>query len=290
MEQALDVTIISGMSGAGRSEAARVLEDLGFFVIDNLPPALIGKMAELARGQDRPIRYALVVDVRSGDFLDALSDEMTGLRGDGATVRTLFLDASDDVLVRRYEETRRRHPLSHSDRVGDGIARERVALEELKGQADIIVDTSSLNVHQLRDRLHELFDVDGDQGAVRLQTSIVSFGYKHGLPIDVDMVLDCRFLPNPHWVEDLRPLTGRDPKVRDYVLAQRESKAFLKELDRLFALLIPAFEREGKSYLAIGIGCTGGRHRSVVMGEELARLLARRGTHARVHHRDVDRG
>ncbi len=291
MEHApLDVTIISGMSGAGRSEAARVLEDLGFFVIDNLPPALISKVAELARGQDRPIRYALVVDIRSGDFLDALGAEMARLRDDGATVRVLFLDASDDVLVRRYEESRRRHPLSQSDRVGDGIARERQALGELKGLADIIVDTSSLNVHQLRDRLFELFEVDGEQGSVRLQTSIVSFGYKHGLPIDVDMVLDCRFLPNPHWIDELRAKSGTDPAVRDYVLAQRESKAFLKELDRLFALLIPAFEREGKSYLAIGIGCTGGRHRSVVMAEELARLLAQRGTHARVHHRDVDRG
>ncbi|HEY3834613.1 MAG TPA: RNase adapter RapZ [Acidimicrobiia bacterium] len=290
MEQALDVTIISGMSGAGRSEAARVLEDLGFFVIDNLPPELISKVAELARGQDQPTRYALVVDVRSGDFLDALGTEMARLRNDGATVRTLFLDASDDVLVRRYEESRRRHPLSESDRVGDGITRERRALEELKGLADVIVDTSALNVHQLRDRLRELFDADGDQGSVRLQTSILSFGYKHGLPIDVDMVLDCRFLPNPHWIEELRPKSGLDPAVRDYVLAQRESKAFLKELDRLFALLIPAYEREGKSYLAIGIGCTGGRHRSVVMAEELARLLARRGTHARVHHRDVDRG
>jgi UPF0042 nucleotide-binding protein len=278
------------MSGAGRSEAARVLEDLGFFVIDNLPPELMSKVAELARGQDHPIRYALVVDVRSGDFLDALGTEMTRLRNDGATVRTLFLDASDEVLVRRYEESRRRHPLSESDRVGDGITRERHALEELKGLADIIVDTSALNVHQLRDRLRELFDVDGDQGSVRLQTSIVSFGYKHGLPMDVDMVLDCRFLPNPHWIEELRPKSGTDPAVRDYVLAQRESKAFLKELDRLFALLIPAFEREGKSYLAIGIGCTGGRHRSVVMAEELARLLAQRGTHARVQHRDVDRG
>ncbi len=290
MEQALDVTIISGMSGAGRSEAARVLEDLGFFVIDNLPPALISKVAELARGQDRPNRYALVVDMRAGDFLDALGTEMARLRSDGATVRTLFLEASDDVLVRRYEESRRRHPLSERDRVGHAIERERRALEELKGLADIIVDTSSLNVHQLRDRLHELFDVEGDHGSVRLQTSIVSFGYKHGLPIDVDMVLDCRFLPNPHWIDELRPKSGTDPAVRDYVLAQRESKVFLREIDRLFALLIPAFEREGKSYLAIGIGCTGGRHRSVVMAEELARLLAHRGTHARVQHRDVDRG
>ncbi len=290
MEQALDVTIISGMSGAGRSEAARVLEDLGFFVIDNLPPPLITKVAELARGQDRPSRYALVVDVRSGDFLDALGAAISELRADGGTTRTLFLDASDDVLVRRYEESRRRHPLSDSDRVGDGIARERVLLGELKGLADVIVDTSSLNVHQLRDRLKELFAHEGDQGAIRLQTSIVSFGYKHGLPIDVDMVLDCRFLPNPHWIEELRPLSGLDPAVRDYVLGQRASKSFLKELDRLFALLVPAFEREGKSYLAIGIGCTGGRHRSVVMAEELARMLAHKGTHARVHHRDVDRG
>jgi UPF0042 nucleotide-binding protein len=286
----LDVTIISGMSGAGRSEAARVLEDLGFFVIDNLPPELISKVAELAQGQDHPTRYALVVDIRAGDFLDALGNAMSELRADGATVRMLFLDASDDVLVRRYEESRRRHPLSDSDRVGDGIARERAALGELKGLADVMVDTSALNVHQLRDRLHELFMPDGDQGSVRLQTSIVSFGYKHGLPIDVDMVLDCRFLPNPHWIEELRAHSGRDAAVRDYVLSQRASKAFLKELDRLFALLVPAFEREGKSYLAIGIGCTGGRHRSVVMAEELARLLARRGTHARVHHRDVDRG
>ena len=268
------------MSGAGRSEAARVLEDLGFFVIDNLPPALISKVAELAFGQDRPIRYALVVDVRSGDFLDALGAEMARLRNDGATVRTLFLDAADDVLIRRYEESRRRHPLSESGGVAEGIIRERRALEELKGLADVIVDTSTLNVHQLRARLRELFDADGDNGSVRLQTSIVSFGYKHGLPIDVDMVLDCRFLPNPHWIEELRPQSGKDSAVRDYVLAQRESKAFLKEIDRLFALLIPAFEREGKSYLAIGIGCTGGRHRSVVMAEELARLLAARGTHA----------
>src|SRR3954468_24608292 len=163
-QPALDVTIITGMSGAGRSEAAHVLEDLGFFVIDNLPPTLIGKVAELARGGDTPTRYALVVDVRSGDFLHDLSAAIDDLRHQGVTTRILFLDASDDVLVRRYEESRRRHPLSDSDRVGDGIARERVALEELKGQADIIVDTSSLNVHQLRDRLHELFEVDGEAG------------------------------------------------------------------------------------------------------------------------------
>jgi UPF0042 nucleotide-binding protein len=285
----LDVTIITGMSGAGRSEAANVLEDLGFFVIDNLPPQLITKVAELARGQERN-RYALVVDVRSGDFLAALGEALSELRGLGGRARIVFLDASDDALVRRYEATRRRHPLSgEHDRVIDGITRERALLGQIKGEADVIVDTTSTNVHQLRDRLRELFAEDASAHG-RLQTSVVSFGYKHGLPLDVDMVLDCRFLPNPHWDEALRPLTGADPRVRDYVLGQRETRAFLREIDRLFALLLPAFEREGKSYLSIGIGCTGGRHRSVVLANELAAVLAKRGHPARVHHRDVDRG
>jgi UPF0042 nucleotide-binding protein len=283
----LDVTIITGMSGAGRSEAANVLEDLGFFVIDNLPPQLITKVAELARGQERS-RYALVVDVRSGDFLHALDDALSELRVEGGRTRIVFLDASDDVLVRRYEASRRRHPLSEREGVIEGIRRERALLEQLKGEADVIVDTSSLNVHQLRDRLRELFA--DDTSTPRLQTSVVSFGYKHGLPLDVDVVLDCRFMPNPHWVESLRPLTGNDSTVRDYVLSQRDTKAFLDELDRLFALLLPAYEREGKSYLSIGVGCTGGRHRSVVVANELAAMFARRGYPARVHHRDIDRG
>ncbi|HEY5078126.1 MAG TPA: RNase adapter RapZ, partial [Acidimicrobiia bacterium] len=206
ISMALDLTIITGMSGAGRSEAAHVLEDVGYFVIDNLPPMLIGKVAELARSTEKPIRYALVVDVRSGDFLHDLSAAIDELRRNGAHTRVLFLDASDDVLVRRYEASRRRHPLSDTDRVSDGIGRERVLLEPLKGEADLIVDTSSLNVHELRDRLRELFAdqiADGE-----LQVNVVSFGYKHGLPIDVDLVFDCRFLPNPHWVDELRPLTG----------------------------------------------------------------------------------
>ncbi len=285
----LDVTIITGMSGAGRSEAANVLEDLGFFVIDNLPPALITKVAELARGQERT-RYALVVDVRSGDFLAALGDALSDLRAEGGQARIVFLDAADDVLVRRYEASRRRHPASEGEGVIEGIERERALLGELKGEADVIVDTSSLNVHELRDRLRELFADEEAAHHARLQTSVVSFGYKHGLPLDVDMVLDCRFLPNPHWVESLRPLTGRDRPVREYVLGQRDTRAFLKEVDRLVALLLPAFEREGKSYLSIGVGCTGGRHRSVVIATELGALLAKRGYTARVAHRDVDRG
>jgi UPF0042 nucleotide-binding protein len=283
----LDVTIITGMSGAGRSEASHVLEDVGYFVIDNLPPQLIGKVAELARTAEKPMRYALVVDVRSGDFLHDLSQAIEELRRNGANTRVLFLDASDEVLVRRYEASRRRHPLSDTDRVSDGITRERTLLGPLKGEADLIVDTSNLNVHELRDRLRELFAQQG--GDAHLQVNVVSFGYKHGLPIDVDLVFDCRFLPNPHWVDDLRPLTGLDQDVRDYVLAQPGTTAYLTQLDSLLGLTLPGFEREGKAYLSIGVGCTGGRHRSVVVAEELGARLRAHGYKAAVHHRDVDR-
>jgi RNase adapter protein RapZ len=283
----LDVTIITGMSGAGRSEAAHVLEDLGYFVIDNLPPMLIGKVAELARSTEKPIRYALVVDVRSGDFLHDLSEAIDELRRGGAQTRVLFLDASDEVLVRRYEASRRRHPLSDTDRVSDGIARERVLLEPLKGEGDLIVDTSGLNVHELRDRLWELFKENVIDGA--LQVNVVSFGYKHGLPIDVDLVFDCRFLPNPHWVEELRPLTGLNPEVKEYVLTRPGTEQFLDELDSLLTLTLPGYEREGKAYLSIGVGCTGGRHRSVVVSEQLGNRLRAHGYRVAVHHRDVER-
>jgi UPF0042 nucleotide-binding protein len=287
MTGALDVTIITGMSGAGRSEAAHVLEDLGFFVIDNLPPMLIGKVAELARSTEKPIRYGLVVDVRSGDFLHDLSAAIDELHRNGAHTRVLFLDASDEVLVRRYEASRRRHPLSDTERVSDGIARERALLESLKGEADLIVDTSSLNVHELRDRLRELFAEHAADRA--LQVNVVSFGYKHGLPLDVDLVFDCRFLPNPHWVDELRPQTGLDLPVKNYVLAQPGTKEFLAELDSLTTMTLPGYEREGKAYLSIGVGCTGGRHRSVVIAEQLAERLRGHGYRATVHHRDVER-
>ncbi len=285
----LDVTIVTGMSGAGRSASADVLEDLGFFVIDNLPPALIAKVAELGRGKDEAGRFALVVDTRSGEFMHDLEEALAELRESGARTRILFLDASDEVLVRRYDATRRRHPLEETDRVSESIARERGLLEELKGQADVVVDTSDLNVHELRARLRELFG-DTARTDASLQTSIVSFGYKHGLPLDVDLVFDCRFLPNPHWVETLRPLPGTDAKVRRYVMTQPETNDFLAELERLFALLLPAYVREGKAYLSIGVGCTGGQHRSVVIAEELAKALERLGFDSKVHHRDVDRG
>ncbi|HUQ63143.1 MAG TPA: RNase adapter RapZ [Acidimicrobiales bacterium] len=275
--------IITGLSGAGRSNAADTFEDLGWFVIDNLPPALIGKVAELVHAPASTTeRVALVVG--TGAYLDELSPALEQLRKTGARVRLLFLEASTEVLVRRYENTRRRHPLTDSERVSDGIERERELLDPVKAEADVVVDTSDLNVHQLRDRLLELFAREAENA---LQTSVVSFGYKHGLPLDVDLVFDCRFLPNPHWVDELRPLTGLDQSVRDYVAAQPETGEFLARLDDLLGMLLPAFLKEGKSYLSVGIGCTGGTHRSVVIAEELGRILADRGFAPTVQHRDV---
>jgi len=284
----LDLTIVTGMSGAGRSSTADALEDLGFFVIDNLPPALIPKVAELAAGGERPSRYALVVDVRSGAFIDDLETALRDLRETGARTRIVFLDAADRVLVRRFEASRRRHPLSDAGSIIDGIRLERDLLEELKGQADLVVDTSALNIHELRDRIRELFGGGGPEPG-DLQTTVVSFGYKHGVPVDVDLLFDCRFLPNPHWVDALRPLPGTDAEVRRYVLRQPEARAFLEQLEQLLGLLLPAYVREGKAYLSIGVGCTGGRHRSVVVADELAKLVTRLGFEARVHHRDLGR-
>jgi RNase adapter protein RapZ len=288
MSDELDITIVTGLSGAGRSEAANVLEDLGFFVIDNLPPLLIPKVAELARAPGRPpTRYALGADIRSG-ALEDLHVALEQLREAGARTRIVFLEAADDVLVRRYEASRRKHPLAMGERMTEAITEERALLEPLKAEADVVIDTSNLNVHQLRDRLRALFTAGPAEYG--LQANIVSFGFKHGLPLDVDLVFDCRFLPNPHWVESLRPLRGTDPKVRRYVMKQQETDAFLTELERLFALLLPAYVKEGKSYLSIGVGCTGGHHRSVVLAEELARIFERLGFPARVHHRDLERG
>lgn len=281
----LAVTIVTGMSGAGRSEAANALEDLGFFVIDNLPPQLIGEVAVLAARNAQPPPYALVVDVRSGDFLADLRAAVTRLRHDGASVRTLFLDAADEVLIRRYEASRRRHPMSHSARVGDGIAHERELLAALRGEADLLVDTTNLNVHQLRARLHELFADEAEVPGLRV--NVVSFGYKHGLPLDVDIVLDCRFLPNPHWIDELRPLTGLDARVRDHVLGSADD--FVDRVEAVLEVTLPGYADEGKAYLSIGVGCTGGRHRSVAVAEALAERLRSLGADPVVHHRDIGR-
>ena len=277
--------IITGLSGAGRSQAADTFEDLGWFVIDNLPPALISKVTELVQSPGSTMeRVALVVG--TGQYFDELSPALEQLRNATPRVRVLFLDASDEVLVRRYENTRRRHPYGESERLLEGIQRERAALEGVKSEADVVVDTSELNVHQLRDRLLDLFARDS---GTTMRTSVISFGYKHGLPRDVDVVLDCRFLPNPHWVDELRPLTGLNQPVRDYVLDQPETKEFLAKLEELLEILLPAYVREGKAYLSVAVGCTGGNHRSVVIAEEIGRILAQRGYAPMVSHRDIDR-
>jgi len=275
--------VIAGVSGAGRSTAADTFEDLGWFVIDNLPPALIAKVAELVAAPGSSTeRVALVIG--TGHYLEELQPALGQLRETAGRVRILFLEASDEALVRRFENTRRRHPLASTDRVSESIERERTMLDAVKAQADVVVDTSDLNVHQLRDRLLELFARGAESP---LQTSVVSFGYKHGLPLDVDLVFDCRFLPNPHWVDHLRPLTGLELPVADYVMSQPDTAEFLSRVDDLLGMLLPAYVKEGKSYLSIAVGCTGGTHRSVVIAEELAKALSRRGFTPLVSHRDL---
>jgi len=282
-----DFTIITGLSGAGRSEAAKALEDLGHFVIDNLPPALIGKMAELVQRPGSAVQHvALVVDVRGGQFFSELTEALKELAASGVDYRILFLTADDDVLVRRFEATRRRHPLA--DRVVDGITRERGLLESMRAQADLVIDTSDLTVHDLRDRIVGTFSRQTREA--RLQATVVSFGYKYGIPMDADLVLDVRFLPNPHWVEDLRPLPGTDPRVREYVMTRQATRDFLDRFEEMLEVLIPGYLTEGKRYLTVAIGCTGGRHRSVVVGEEVTEMLRRRGLPVTIEHRDIDRG
>jgi RNase adapter protein RapZ len=283
--------VVTGMSGAGRSTAAATLEDLGWFVIDNLPAALIMKMAEMVDLPGSEIeRVALVIGRGGGstgsEYFDDLPDVLDALRADHKRVRLLFLDANDDVLVRRYEGTRRRHPLASSG-VEVSIADERLLLQPVRDKADLIIDTGDLNSNQLRTRILEAFGDEG--GAATMQTSVVSFGYKHGIPLDVDVVFDCRFLPNPFWVEELRPYSGLDAPVRDYVLGQPETQDFLDKVDDLLISILPSFVREGKSYLTIAMGCTGGRHRSVALAEALGERLGGHGHAVSVFHRDVDR-
>ena len=279
--------IVAGLSGAGRSTAAATLEDLGWFVIDNLPGALIGKVTELAGQQGSELdRFCFVVGRGGPESVSEIPPAIESLRSSGARVRVLFLDASDDVLVRRFSGTRRRHPVE-AEGVLEAIRDERALLEPLLAAADIVVDTSDTNVHELKARLVELFS--GLLATGSMETSIVSFGFKNGLPLDADMVFDVRFLPNPHWIPDLQPLSGLDDDVRVYVLASPEAVEFLERLDDFLDFLLPYYAREGKSYLSVAIGCTGGRHRSVVLAEELAARLRKAGFAPTVHHRDIDR-
>ncbi len=278
--------VVTGMSGAGRSTAGATLEDLGWFVIDNMPSALISKVSELVDGTGSEMERVAFVVGRGGGDLDDVLPAVDALEAGPNRVRILFLDAANDVLIRRFEGTRRRHPQAARG-VIDSIADERLLLSGLRDRADLVIDTGELNTNQLRTRLMEVFGGEEPGGIMR--TSILSFGFKHGVPLDVDLMFDCRFLPNPYWDESLRSHSGLEPEVRKYVLDRPETTAFLDKLDDLLAMLLPAYMREGKSYLTVAMGCTGGRHRSVVLAEELARRLDDHGMPTTVFHRDVDR-
>jgi RNase adapter protein RapZ len=261
------IMIITGMSGAGRSTASNVVEDLGWVVIDNLPPSLLDRVSDLAFAPGSSVsKLAVVTDIRGREFFTTLVDTIRDLRRSEADVTILFLEAEDDVLVRRYEETRRRHPAASDSGVFEGIRAEREQLRELRGMADLIVDTSELNVHELRGRLLGVLE---EGSSAQLRVDVVSFGFKRGTPRDVDLLFDVRFLPNPHWIEELRPYTGKDAQVRDYVFGQPATVPFVEALERLLDIVVPGYIQEGKRYLTIGIGCTGGKHRSVALGDHI---------------------
>ena len=281
-----ELLLLTGMSGAGRSTVAHALEDTGWYVVDNLPPALV---LGLVQTSDSP-RIAVVVDVRTGKYFDDLSSAIKNLQSAGVNYRMRFLDASDQALVQRFESTRRPHPLQGNGRIVDGIQKERARLEEFRADADQVIDTSNLNVHQLEKRINEFFKSDGATG---IRINVLSFGYKYGIPVDSDLVLDCRFIPNPHWVPELRPKTGQSAEVSNYVLAQDGVQETVSNYSTLLKKMSAGYLREGKKYITLAVGCTGGKHRSVAIAEELAKQLS--GTNgefeieAHAVHRDVGR-
>lgn len=284
---AVEIVIITGMSGAGRSTAAKSLEDLDWFVIDNLPPGLLPTMINLARRAKGALpRIAAVVDVRSRAFSSDLQSAIRELATRGVRPRVVFLEASDETLVRRFESVRRPHPLQEDGRVVDGIAAERQLLRAVRGEADLVLDTAALNVHELRARMRDYF---GTGAATAPRVSVVSFGYKYGLPVDADLVADCRFLPNPRWIEALAPLTGQDERVREYVLSQLGAADFLDAYLAALRVILAGYEREGKQYVTLAVGCTGGKHRSVAMAEQIAERLEETGLGIQVVHRDLGR-
>ncbi len=281
------VVVVTGMSGAGRSQAAKVLEDLGYFVVDNVPAVLIPALVENAALGDIPRpQVAVVVDSRAGLDFHELSDARLALEATGVPNTLLFLDASDDTLISRYEENRRPHPVA-ADTLSESIVKERDATADLRGDADVIIDTTDRSVHDLRRAIEDAFSGDLPSGRP-MRVTITSFGFKRGLPRVLDLLFDVRFLPNPHWVEELRPQTGLDAAVRHYVLEQDDAKLFMEHATGLFDFLVPRYQAEGKSYLAIGVGCTGGHHRSVAIAEELADYLRAQGLEVAIRHRDVD--
>ena len=286
-ESDIDVVLVTGLSGAGRGTAAKVLEDLGWYVADNLPPELIAQMVELGLAAgSRITQLAVVMDVRSRGFtgdLDWVRDELATRN---ITPRVVFLEASDDILVRRYEQNRRSHPLQGNQTLAEGIAAERSMLAPVRAVADLVIDTSTLSVPALRESIERAF---GGETIARTSVTVESFGYKYGLPMDADTVMDVRFLPNPHWVDELRPHTGQHPAVRDYVLGQPGATEFLDTYHQLLDVVIEGYRREGKRYMTVAIGCTGGKHRSVAMAEALAARLQDDELTVRVLHRDLGR-
>ena len=283
-----ELLILTGMSGAGRSTVAHALEDLGWYVVDNLPPSLLSQLA--IQTTDSHPAVAVVVDVRGGKFFDDLNKALDDLKAASIHYRLLFLDASDQSLVQRFESTRRPHPLQESGRIVEGISRERAKLEDVRSQADVVIDSSNLNVHQLEKRTGEIFAA-GILQALRI--NVLSFGYKYGIPVDADLVLDCRFIPNPHWDPTLRPLTGLQAAVSERVLGSEGVADFVKSYVEVIEKMIPGYLREGKKYVTLAIGCTGGKHRSVAVAEEIARQLTSHSNdlHISAHatHRDVGR-
>jgi UPF0042 nucleotide-binding protein len=278
-----DLVIITGMSGSGKASALKAFEDLGYYCVDNLPIDLIPQFAQLAMTSSEIERTAIVVDVREGQSLDKFPAMLQDLRR-SLTCKLIFLEAQDDILVRRYSETRRPHPMGRKDTVPVAITAERQRLEPIRNVADVIIDTSKLNVHELRAHIIEKFESGAEERS--LMTACVSFGFKNGVPPDVDLVFDVRFLPNPHFIPEFRPLTGKDPKVAEYVASFPQTREFLKRAESMLKFLLPYYIREGKSYLTIGIGCTGGQHRSVYITEELTRRLNKLGYNVKSVHRD----
>jgi RNase adapter protein RapZ len=278
-----DLVIITGMSGSGKASALKAFEDLGYYCVDNLPIDLIPQFAQLAMTSSEIERTAIVVDVREGQSLDKFPTMLQELRK-SVRAKLIFLEAKDDILVRRYSETRRPHPMGRRETVPDAIAAERSRLEPIRNIADVVVDTSKLNVHELRGHIIEKFDLGAAERS--LMTAFVSFGFKNGVPSDVDLVFDVRFLPNPHFIPEFRPLTGKDQKVAKYVRSFPQTREFLKRADEMLKFLLPYYIREGKTYLTIGIGCTGGQHRSVMIAEELGKSLSKAGYNIKTIHRD----
>jgi UPF0042 nucleotide-binding protein len=285
-EDSFELVLVTGMSGAGRSTAARALEDLGWFVVDNLPPSLLPQAIEEIKADIDDARLAVVVDVRGGKIFDDLADSLQRVLDDGIDLRVLFLEAGDNELVRRFESSRRPHPLQGSGGILDGLVRERELLGDLRARADLVIDTSNLNVHDLRRKVDAAF---GGNDRVQLRATVMSFGFKYGLPLDADIVNDVRFLPNPYWVPELRDLTGLDATVSDFVTGMAEAREFLDRMASMLDLVSDGYLREGKRYVTVAIGCTGGKHRRVAMAENLAARLVKVGVEVLVVHRDLGR-